>query len=718
MPVFLAPWFLAAGLAAAIPVAIHLLHRRKPKPLPFSTLRFIREAVDRTRRSRNLTHILALLMRVLILLLLACAFARPKVRFASWLPEGRRTLVVVLDDSASMQFQDGEKTNFEKARDWVRQLLGSLAESDRVALVLAGAPDPWVVFPPISDHPVVLRALDDVKPGYGRARLVQVLSEVASRLGETGDTAGVELHVFSDFQESDWNATEAESLAPELGRRRLVLFLNHVRPMVAANAGIVDTAFYPPAVLGSGTFTANVRVHSSPDYRGPNSLRLFVGDKEQARTTFTLRPAQTVTESVSGTVAGEAPGLTGRLELETDSLAPDNTFYFSLPRFPGIPVLLADGNARGPGAGNGTQDTLFLRYAIQPRGRTTTLFLPRIVDWATFVSSDPRRFPVVFVCNPPSLDRTVAAKLTEFVRSGGTAVLFPGNLGALENQLGQLEPLRGLKVQKTVLDEETSISLVRGERPSEIEKRLRAFLPGNPTFVLRRRLLFRGLPAKAAVVFQYTDSSPFLFEVPFGKGRLWVCSVSADRDWSDWPLTPFFVICQQELIKNSAQRNLPVLMGRVGRPFALIWNENATDLDFRLTSPGGRARMVSVTRKTPDRPVVLGGFYEPGLYRLERRGRVTTVAVNLPPEESKLTSVGRQDLAFTLRAVPVYQSSDWHEQQQQLVNLHLGRPLWPLLLALAFFLAVTEELFANLRSRAAALPEALRQFLRRGGRAA
>jgi hypothetical protein len=53
-----------------------------------------------------------------------------------------------------------------------------------------------------------------------------------------------------------------------------------------------------------------------------------------------------------------------------------------------------------------------------------------------------------------------------------------------------------------------------------------------------------------------------------------------------------------------------------------------------------------------------------------------------------------------------------------LSNLRHGKPLWPLLLFLAFVLTVAEELFANLRSRATVLPEALRQFLRRGARTA
>jgi hypothetical protein len=94
------------------------------------------------------------------------------------------------------------------------------------------------------------------------------------------------------------------------------------------------------------------------------------------------------------------------------------------------------------------------------------------------------------------------------------------------------------------------------------------------------------------------------------------------------------------------------------------------------------------------------------------------VAVNPAPSESELVYLARQEIAFALRGTSLFQSEDWHEHQQQLVNLRHGRPLWPILLAMAFFVAVTEELFANIRSRTEALPEALKQFLRRGGRAA
>ena len=49
---FLAPWFMLASAVAAVPLALHLLHRRRPQPVPFSTIRFLREAIASTRRSR------------------------------------------------------------------------------------------------------------------------------------------------------------------------------------------------------------------------------------------------------------------------------------------------------------------------------------------------------------------------------------------------------------------------------------------------------------------------------------------------------------------------------------------------------------------------------------------------------------------------------------------------------------------------------------------
>lgn len=714
MPFFLANWYLLFGLAAAVPVALHLLHKRKPQPVPFSTLRFLQDAISKTRRSRHLTNFLTLLMRVLLILLLAAAFAQPQVRFASFIPQGPRTVVIILDGSASMRFQDGEETCFERAKAWIEKLIGSLNEADKVALLVPGVAEPRVAFPPVSDHKSVLRALRELGPGYGKASLAEALSDLVTRLDETGrKSTGTEVHIFSDFQASGWNEKDIEAATAQMAQRRLILFLNHVQPAVAANAGIAKSVFYPPAVLGDGEFEARATIVASKEYRGGNSLTLSVQSGEQNRASFELLPDQVLKQGIAGRATGGDRVVMGELGLEPDGFAEDNVYRFCLPRLPGIPVLLVDGGARGA---EGRRDTFFLRHAIQPRGKSTTLFLPADQDWAGFLGGDVEPYRAIFVCNPPELGEAAVRKLESFARSGGTVVLMPGQNRGLQAGLGQFGPLKGLRVKEEELPQEQNLALVASEKASDLEKRVLSMMPAPAGVVVRRRLVLTELPAEAAPAFHYAAGGAFAVQVPCGQGFLWVASVSANRDWSEWPLTPFFVLFQQELIKGSIKSRFSVLTGEVGSPLALDWPEDAVELDFRLRDPAGRETALHVTRPDVGKPVVVTGFDAPGFYRLERNGRELALAANLPESEVELRYLRGDELALATREVPTYQADSWPEHQENLAGVRHGKPLWPLLLCLAFFLAVTEELFANLRSKAVVLPEALRQFVRRGGR--
>jgi type IV secretory pathway component VirB8 len=113
MPFFLFNGFLLFGLAALIPVALHLLHKRRPQPYLFAAVRFIQDATAKSRRSRRITQCVTLIMRVLIIIILAMAFAQPLVRNSKFLSEGQRVAVIVIDSSASMQASGGDKSLFQ-----------------------------------------------------------------------------------------------------------------------------------------------------------------------------------------------------------------------------------------------------------------------------------------------------------------------------------------------------------------------------------------------------------------------------------------------------------------------------------------------------------------------------------------------------------------------------------------------------------------------------
>src|SRR6516162_10156170 len=93
--------FLAAALAVAVPVVIHLLFRQKTRTLPIGSVRFLHQVVREHRRRRRVRQWLLLALRMLSLLLLAMLFARP-YRDESYQRGLQQEVVMLVDRSASM----------------------------------------------------------------------------------------------------------------------------------------------------------------------------------------------------------------------------------------------------------------------------------------------------------------------------------------------------------------------------------------------------------------------------------------------------------------------------------------------------------------------------------------------------------------------------------------------------------------------------------------
>ena len=106
---FLNPAVLFGLLAASIPVLIHLLNLRKLKRIEFSTLAFLKELQKNKIRKIKLKQWLLLALRVLIILFLVMAFARPTIKgiaIGGTTSAAKTTAVFILDDTYSMSVVD------------------------------------------------------------------------------------------------------------------------------------------------------------------------------------------------------------------------------------------------------------------------------------------------------------------------------------------------------------------------------------------------------------------------------------------------------------------------------------------------------------------------------------------------------------------------------------------------------------------------------------
>ncbi len=70
------PLFLAAGVAVAVPIILHLFHRHETRRFSFPALRYLERTEREHAREIRLRQLLLLLTRVAILLLVVGAGAR------------------------------------------------------------------------------------------------------------------------------------------------------------------------------------------------------------------------------------------------------------------------------------------------------------------------------------------------------------------------------------------------------------------------------------------------------------------------------------------------------------------------------------------------------------------------------------------------------------------------------------------------------------------
>src|SRR5262245_33329254 len=98
---FLNPILAWTGLACvAIPILIHILMRRRRRPVAWAAMKFLLEAYRKQRRRTNLEQILLLASRCLLVALLALALGKPVLGAAGLLGgPGSRTLYLLIDNS-------------------------------------------------------------------------------------------------------------------------------------------------------------------------------------------------------------------------------------------------------------------------------------------------------------------------------------------------------------------------------------------------------------------------------------------------------------------------------------------------------------------------------------------------------------------------------------------------------------------------------------------
>ena len=189
---FLQPWVLAGLAAAAIPVLLHLIARRRPPTVAFPAVRYLVDTRREHHRRLRVQHWLLLLVRTLLVALLVLAAAGPLLRTTASGGHAPSALVLIVDNSPSSGAVAGGVQRLGALQDAARAVLDRATASDALWLIAADG------VPRRGDAATLRRAVDGLGTDPRRLDLGQAIA-LADEILTSDDRPG-EIVVVSDLQ--------------------------------------------------------------------------------------------------------------------------------------------------------------------------------------------------------------------------------------------------------------------------------------------------------------------------------------------------------------------------------------------------------------------------------------------------------------------------------------------------------------------------------------
>ncbi len=427
--------------AAAIPIIIHILNRRRAQIVDWGAMQFLAESLASRSRRILLEDILLMLLRCLVLALLAFALARPFLKTGRLLAGAAgdaQDVAIVLDGSLSMTLDPDGKSNFQRALDEAHQVVQACRSGDAVCVILAGPTAQPVVASPISDREAVHDALDELTAPGGSMGVLEGLHAATLSLA-AGTNPAKKIILITDAQSLGWDLPARQrwqflsEATQSLATPPTVIVRTLEAPREWANACAAALSF-SRAVIGTDRpvkVTATV-ANTGTGTIAPEAVELRIdGELLDSRKIAPVAAGASSSAIFEPTFELPGPHIVCMRVLGEDDLPGDNETARVVDVLRTLPVLILQGTSSPTPL---KSDGDFLKVAmVPPPGEETPGEAPQHLIRPTLVAAadvgtvgDFAAYKVVVLANVPRLPSAVAGKLAQFVADGGGLLVAPG----------------------------------------------------------------------------------------------------------------------------------------------------------------------------------------------------------------------------------------------------------------------------------------------------
>ncbi len=691
--IFLNPAVLFGLLAASIPVLIHLLNLRKLKRIEFSTLAFLKELQKNKIRKIKLKQWLLLALRMLIILFLVTAFARPTLKgiaIGGTTSAAKTTAVFILDNTPSMSVVDAKGSYFNQAKATIKELLNQLQEGDDAALILTANQDENDVKTTtnLSDFQ---KQVDAVKISDASGMLNTSIIKAAKILSGS-QNFNKEIYLLSDFQKGRLAGKGSLSNLSQLLNDKVRLYTFDYSGKKVYNIGIDSLKLNTQIFEKNKPVSFNITVTNYSSQAVSNLVvSLFINGKRKAQQSVSLNPGESKILSMS-VIVNETGFIDASAEIEDDEIMQDNKRYinFYVPKV--IPVIIFTDEP---------SDSKFVDLALSATNNSGTLQITE-KDLSQVASINLKQFNVVFIIGSLNLVSGFD-RLKSYLNEGGSIFLMPGSKSTLSNyqiitkKLNIPPPVAAVgkinssdnpvKFGKVDFNHPVFQDLYANNKKKNIESpEVYYYFKINPG-------------GKGESIISLMDGSSFLSEFKRGKGKIFLLNTAPVLSWTNFPLKTIFAPLINKSVYYLASKDRTDDQSLAGNN-VLIDLRNNTSPQIKILRPDNSEDYINLQDQSNSNYIEYKKTGITGNYKVySGKNIVDEFSVNTDPLESVTKYLTIKDFENYLKKIKFkgkFINVTKNEDPAKIVlQSRFGSELWRYFILLAIILAIIEMAIAR-----------------------
>tara|TARA_A100001011_G_scaffold102316_2_gene107827 strand:+ start:17682 stop:19718 length:2037 start_codon:yes stop_codon:yes gene_type:complete len=675
---FLSPNILWALIFAFIPLIIHIFNKLTTKTINFSSIQFLKKLETSKIKFFKIKELVLLLLRTLIIIFLVLAFSRPVISGYFTITGSSNQsshIAIIIDNSASMSYEDNQISFFDKSKNNAYELLTKL-NNNFFLDVYQTTPFKRVASERIINQKRIMEILNKISISGGKDNIYDVINsslKSSDKLNKVfGDIPNKELYIFSDFPASILKNEKIDLM----GWRTYLFMMDEFKKNIRINEAKVNNLIkYPNQLLSIET---NISNSSSLEIKDLE-VELFANDIKSGQLVSNLKP--NIKKNFEFKVySGQNNISNGWFKIPNDDFDLDNKKFFQFRLTKKIKILFFHNENEFSGP---------IKYVFSSINHSNDYLEIENYSYNSFGYNRMSDKDLIIFYNPIDFNDEQISLIRNYQKSEKSFLIFLGDSNT--NLFSDLNYETSFNDNG---DDFFSLNTINFENPIFKNFPIKNLIDEMPKIKKYNPILNMSDYTK---LLNLSNGDPFLFEINQNGNKSIVFTSLMNLDWSDLPINGIFIPLIHRIIVYLSNFNLQEFKVDMGDSLFIPLSRANLSKEIILEDPNGLK-----SKLKPDfenERLILSDLNLLGIYKIFVDTKFhTSFITHLSELENPSKRISKNALSkvFQLNNVKIVNFDENHIQSVD--ETRKGKELWYFFIIISLILIIFESFYSRSKS--------------------